>query len=219
MSVAIPAAAPVAIPAAMPVAVPPAVPAPDAVVVLVRHGETEWALAGRHTGRTDIGLTESGVVAASTLSARLAPFAIGSVWVSPARRAQETAVHARLAPLSLDADLWEWDYGAYEGLTTPQIRESRPAWTIWDDGCPGGETIEQVATRADRVIEKVRAHMGGGVGSLCLVAHGHLLRILGARWLGFPPDAGRYLALSPASVSVLGYERDTPVIERWNETP
>ena len=208
-------------------------PDADPVLVLVRHGETEWALGGRHTGRTDIGLTKRGLVAASALGARLDPLSIGAVWVSPARRAQETATQAGLDPRSIDADLWEWDYGAYEGLTTPQIRESRPDWSIWTDGCPGGETIEQVAARADRVIEKVRAHIDAhadppadlepAVGdsddrAICLVAHGHFLRILGARWLGFPPDAGRYLALSPASISILGSERETPVIQRWNET-
>jgi broad specificity phosphatase PhoE len=198
----------------------PAVPPADPTVVLVRHGETEWSRAERHTGRTDIVLTGSGLAAASALRARLAPLSIGPVWVSPARRAQATAASAGLARCTAEPDLWEWDYGAYEGLTTAQIRAARPHWGLWDDGCPGGETIEQVAARADRVIEKVRAQAAEQVdgGAACLVAHGHLLRILAARWLGVTPEAGRFLALSPASISVLGWERETPVIQRWNET-
>ena len=190
----------------------------DSALVLLRHGETEWALAGRHTGRTDVGLTANGLAAAAALSPRLGLLHLGPVWVSPARRARETATQAGLTAATIDPDLWEWDYGAYEGLTTPQIREARPDWDLWDDGCPGGETIYQVAARADRVIAKVRAQTTGDEPDVCLVAHGHLLRILAARWLGFPADAGRYLALSPASISVLGAERETPVIQRWNET-
>ena len=196
--------------------------ATDSALVLVRHGETEWALAGRHTGRTDVGLTLNGLAAAGALAPRLGLLRLGPVWVSPARRARETATAAGLVAEAeadvVDPDLWEWDYGAYEGLTTMQIRESRPGWDLWDDGCPGGETIAQVASRADRVIEKVRAQTTGDEPDVCLVAHGHLLRVLAARWLGFPADAGRYLALSPASISILGAERETPVIQRWNET-
>lgn len=192
--------------------------ATDSALVLVRHGETEWALAGRHTGRTDVGLTSEGLTAARALAQRLAALRVGPVWVSPARRAQETAAAAGLAVEAVDADLWEWDYGAYEGLTTVQIREARPRWDLWDDGCPGGETIAQVSARADRVIAKIRAQTMAEEPDVCLVAHGHFLRVLAARWLGFPADTGRHFVLSPASISVLGAERETPVIQRWNET-
>jgi broad specificity phosphatase PhoE len=180
---------------------------------LIRHGETEWSLSGQHTGRTDIPLTAAGERQAAEIGRYLAgrPFAL--VLTSPLRRAYETC---RLAGYSgvaqIDPNLCEWDYGAYEGRTGVQIQESVPGWTIWTSPVPQGETIEQVAARASRVIERA-AKAGGDVA---LFAHGHLLRILTACWLGLPPDAGRFFALGTASVSVLGYERETRVIARWN---
>lgn len=184
-------------------------------VVLVRHGQTEWSLSGQHTGTTDIPLTEAGVRHAEALGARLSAWEFTRVLTSPLARAAETC---RLAGLGDGAevteDLREWDYGEYEGRRTLDIREERPGWGLWKDGVPGGETVDQVGRRADRVIEAARA----AGGDVALFAHGHILRVLGARWIGLPPDHGALLALSTASISVLGWERETAVIERWNET-
>jgi broad specificity phosphatase PhoE len=181
---------------------------------LVRHGETEWARLGRHTGRTDVPLTEKGRAEARTVAHKLADHRFGLVLSSPLTRALETAHLAgyREHVETLD-DLMEWDYGAYEGLTTPQIQAQHPGWTIWGDGPRGGETAHEVAVRVDRVIARVRA----AEGDVLVFAHGHLLRILAARWLGEPPKEGRHYALSTATLSVLGWERANPVIERWNE--
>ena len=188
----------------------------DPEIWLIRHGETEWSLSGQHTGRTDLPLTAAGVREAKELGRYLAgrPFAL--VLTSPLQRAHETCKLAGYGGVAqIEPDLCEWDYGAYEGRTSAQIQESVPGWTIWTSPVPQGETIQQVAARANRVIERA-AKAGGDVA---LFAHGHLLRILTACWLGLPPDAGRFFALGTASVSVLGYERETRVIARWNVLP
>jgi probable phosphoglycerate mutase len=180
---------------------------------LIRHGETAWSLSGQHTGRTDLPLTAAGERHAEAIGRFLAgrPFAL--VLSSPMQRARETCRLAGYGGVAqVDPDLSEWDYGAYEGRTSAQIQESVPGWSIWTSPVPQGETIEQVAARANRVIERA----GKGGGDVALFAHGHLLRILTACWLGQPPDAGRLYALGTASVSVLGYERETRVISRWN---
>ena len=184
-------------------------------VVLVRHGQTEWSLSGQHTGTTDIPLTDEGRRQAEALGARLGGWRFERVLSSPLARALDTC---RLAGLGDRAevtdDLREWDYGEYEGRRTVDIREERAGWSLWMDGVPGGETVEDVGRRADRVVEATR-RSGADVA---LFAHGHVLRVLAARWVGLPPDHGRLLALSTASISVLGWERETAVVERWNET-
>ncbi len=193
-------------------------PTPEPVgghdVWLVRHGETEWARLGRHTGRTDIPLTDTGREQARAIGRRLArhPFAV--VMTSPLSRATETTDLAGYGHVAVtDPDLREWDYGDFEGRLTADIRSEYPGWTIWRGPWPGGETIDQVATRADRVIARIRA----ADGDVLLVAHGHLLRVLAARWLALPPVSGSLFALATATVSVLGWEREAPVIETWNE--
>lgn len=184
-------------------------------ILLVRHGETEWSRSGRHTGRTDLPLTEEGELAAKAIGKVLAGRAL-IAWTSPLQRARETC---RLAGLGADArvdeDLREWDYGVYEGRTTLDIRKETPDWSVWLSPLTGGESLEEVATRARRVIERALATEG----NVALFAHGHILRILAACWIGLPPITGRYLALDTASVSVLGYERQTRVIRQWNLTP
>jgi probable phosphoglycerate mutase len=193
----------------------PAAGGPDAW--LVRHGETEWARLGRHTGRTDVPLTDVGRDQARALGHRLDGHPFALVLTSPLSRATETTANAgKLAGFrapDIDPDLREWDYGDLEGRLTADIRTEFPGWTIWHGPWPGGETIDQVAARADRVIARVRA----AGGDVLLVAHGHLLRVLGARWLGLPATSGSLFALETASVSVLGWEREAPVVERWNE--
>jgi probable phosphoglycerate mutase len=183
-------------------------------LTLVRHGETEWSRSGQHTGTTDIPLTEQGRQLATKLEAALRDRAYALVLTSPLSRARDTAAIAGFGDAIVDDDLREWDYGEYEGLTTPQIRERRPGWFLWEDGVPGGETIGQVAARVDRVIARVRAVDGDAL----LFAHGHLLRILSARWLDEDPGFGRHLILSPATLSVLGWEREAPAIEVWNSS-
>lgn len=180
---------------------------------LVRHGETEWARLGRHTGRTDVPLTDVGREQARALGRRLAEHRFALVLTSPLSRAAETAALAGYPSAGVDPDLREWDYGDLEGRLTADIRSERPDWTIWRGPWPGGETIAQVAARADRVVSRVRA----ADGDVLLVAHGHLLRVLAARWLGLPATSGCLFSLGTASISVLGWERETPVIERWNE--
>lgn len=182
---------------------------------LVRHGETEWSAAGRHTSRTDLDLTEAGVAAATDVGRRLAgsgPFV--AVLASPRRRAQRTASLAGYPDAEVVDDLAEWDYGDDEGLTTPQIREERPGWTVWADGPRGGETAEQVGSRADAVLARVR----GADGPVLAFSHGHFCRVLGARWVGLAATEGEHLKLSTASVSVLGWERDAPALVHWNDT-
>jgi probable phosphoglycerate mutase len=185
-------------------------------VVLVRHGETEWSRAGKHTGRTDVPLTDAGRDQAVALGAALRGHAFALVLTSPLSRAAETCRLAGLGDVAQErADLQEWDYGAYEGLATLEIREERPRWTLWRDGVPGGETDADVGARADRVIAELRAIDGDAA----VFAHGHLLRVLAARWLGLDPTEGRLFALDTATVSVLGYERETAVIRLWNSVP
>jgi len=183
-------------------------------IFLVRHGATEWSVSGQHTGRTDIPLTDEGRRQAERLGARLAREHFALVLVSPLSRARETARRAGFGDVAeVDPDLVEWDYGTYDSLTAVEIRQERPGWTPWRDGFPGGETLEQVANRADRVLARARAVDG----DVALFAHGHILRVIAARWLEQPPqEAARYY-LSTASVSALGWERETSVIERWNE--
>ncbi len=180
----------------------------------MRHGETEWSKSGRHTSTSDIPLTEAGRSAAEALGERLRHWRFELVLTSPLSRAADTC---RLAGLGDDAaersELVEWNYGEYEGLTTPQIRETIPDWSVWRDGCPGGETADEVGARVDPLIAELRAFPGDAA----LFAHGHLLRVLTARWIGLRPNMGAALALSTAAVSVLGYERETPVVWLWNE--
>jgi probable phosphoglycerate mutase len=184
-------------------------------VVLVRHGETAWTISGRHTSRTDVDLTDGGREAASALRPRLDALGVTVAWSSPRRRARLTAELAGYAePLVLD-DLTEWDYGDDEGRTTAEIRVERPGWSLWRDGVPGGETGDEVAARADRVLARVREQQGATVA---LFSHGHFLRVLAARWLDLGPEAGRFFGLAPASISVLGWEREQPVLASWNVT-
>jgi probable phosphoglycerate mutase len=180
---------------------------------LIRHGETEWSLSGQHTGRTDLPLTVAGEQRAREIGRFLAgrPFAL--VLTSPLTRARETCRLAGYGEVAqIEPDLREWDYGDYEGLTSEQIQKSVPGWTIWTAPVPHGETIQQVAARASRVIERA----SGAGGDVALFAHGHLLRILTACWLGIAPDGGRFFALSAGSLSVLGHEHETRVISQWN---
>jgi broad specificity phosphatase PhoE len=180
---------------------------------LIRHGETEWSLSGAHTGRTDIPLTENGRRSAESLGLRLAGQRFAMVLTSPLERARETCRLAGFGTLAyVDPDLREWDYGEYEGRTTPEIRRENPQWNLWVDGVPRGETLEQVADRAQAVIARVEDVQG----DVALFSHGHLLRILTAVWLGLDPQAARLFALGTASVSRLGYERETRVIRSWN---
>ena len=182
-------------------------------VVLVRHGETEWSRDGRHTSISDLGLTDRGRTQAESLRARLARSRFALVATSPRERARETCRLAGLGDAAVvDDDLAEWDYGDYEGLTTAQILAIRPDWSLWRDGCPGGEQPHDVAARADRVIERAQSVAGDAV----LFAHGHILRVLGARWIGLGPGHGAGLLLGPAAMSELGWERATPAISRWN---
>jgi broad specificity phosphatase PhoE len=189
-------------------------------LILLRHGETEWSLAGKHTGRTDIPLTPRGEAAAAALAPLLACRHIVAVFTSPARRAVTTAALVGLDHARPDPDLWEWDYGGYEGLTTPQIQEIRPGWYLWRDGViPGdadhpGETIEQVARRAGRMLARVVPLLADG--DVALVAHGHLLRVLTACYLRLPPADGRLFGLGTGTISTLGTEHDEPLITSWN---
>ena len=186
---------------------------PDSGIALVRHGETGWSRAGRHTGRTDVPLTDTGRTQARAAAALVAALAPDRVRTSPLGRARETCdlLDTGHEPL-VDPDLAEWDYGDYEGITTARIREAVPGWTVWSAPCPGGETADAVAARVDRVISACRAQPG----LTLLVAHGHVLRVLAARWLGLGPDGGRHFRLDTATVSVLGWERENPVVLSWN---
>jgi broad specificity phosphatase PhoE len=184
-------------------------------VALVRHGETEWSASGRHTSVTDVELTEGGVTAAKALGERLAGRRFALVLSSPRTRARVTCeLSGYGGQAQVDDDLVEWDYGDYEGLTTPQIRESVPGWTVWTHDSPGGETAAEVGARADRVIE--RATQAGG--DVALFAHGHFLRVLGARWIGLEPEGGALLGLDTAALCELGFERENRVIWLWNDT-
>ena len=192
-------------------------------LILLRHGETEWSRSGRHTGRTDIPLTARGEAAAAALAPALARRDIRAVFSSPAGRALRTAELAGLHDVQTDPDLQEWDYGGYEGRTTPQIRETRPDWYLWRDGViPGdsahpGETAEQVGKRVDAVLARVTPLLAGG--DVALVAHGHSLRILTARYLELDATDGRLFRLDTGTFSTLGTEHDRPVISSWNVPP
>jgi broad specificity phosphatase PhoE len=183
-------------------------------VVLVRHGETEWSRSGQHTGRTDIPLTERGRREAEAVGAALSGRQFALVLTSPLERAAETCRIAGFGDRAVHRDeLMEWDYGAYEGRKTVDIRKERPGWTLWHDGVPDGETAAQVGARVDQVIAELTAVDGDAL----LFAHGHVLRVLAARWLSLEPEAGQLFALDPATISILGYEREAPVIRLWNQ--
>ena len=183
---------------------------------LVRHGETEWSLSGKHTSRTDVALTEHGRRRAEELRDYLAGTRFDAVLVSPMRRARETCAIAGFGDIAVvDEGLKEWDYGVYEGRTTAEIRAEMPGWSVWKDEIVGGETVEHVGQRADGVIARAVA-LGGDGGRVALFAHAHILRILAARWIGLAADGRRLLALGTGSVSVVGWERETRVIVNWN---
>lgn len=188
------------------------------VVILVRHGETEWTISGQHTGRTDIPLTENGRAQARELCGELEGRKLGLVLSSPLSRALDTCRLAGLGDqVQTTDDLLEWDYGDYEGITTAEIRTRRKKWSLWLDGAPGGETASQVGARVDRVIRELREAMTETDCDVAVFGHGHVLRVLTARWLGLPPADGRLFVLEPATFSLLGYERENAVIRRWND--
>jgi broad specificity phosphatase PhoE len=187
---------------------------PERQVWLVRHGETEWARLGRHTGRTDIPLTDTGREQARALARRLAGGRFALALTSPLSRAAETAALAGYGDVAaVDPDLREWNYGSFEGRTTVDIRKDLPGWSIWTGPWPDGETVEQVGARADRIVARIRA----ADGDVVVFSHGHVLRVLASRWLGLSPAFGRSFALATATISILGWERESPVIETWNE--
>jgi len=191
-------------------------PLPERQIYLVRHGETEWARSGRHTGRTDMPLTATGRDQAAALGRRLAGHPFVLVLSSPLSRAAETARLAGFGGVvQLDDDLREWDYGELEGRQTDDIRTEYPGWSIWTGPWPEGETVDEVGIRADRVL--ARALDPAVNGDTLLFAHGHFLRVLSARWLGLPPSSGGIFALGTATLSILGWDRDNRVIETWNE--
>jgi probable phosphoglycerate mutase len=183
-------------------------------IVLARHGETLWSLERRHTGRTDLPLTDAGRRQAALLRPALAHRTFARVLSSPLQRALDTCRLAGLGErVETTDDLLEWGYGEYEGITTAEIREARPGWLLWRDGCPGGESVADVGRRVDRVIGALREV---GEGDAAVFAHGHVLRVLTARWLRLGPEAGALFKLDTGTLSLLGYERETPVITRWN---
>ena len=181
---------------------------------LVRHGETEWSRSGQHTGRTDIPLTDAGRAQAAALAPMFAAMHPALVLCSPRRRARDTAELAGLHVDDVDPDLAEWDYGDYEGRTTADIRRDVPGWTLWTHEVPNGETAAQVGERADRVLKRARAELHDG--PVVLVAHGHISRVIGARWIGLAAEGGSHLALSTAAPSVLGAQYGVPMLHRWN---
>ena len=196
---------------------------PVGELVLLRHGATEWSASGKHTGRTDVPLTLLGEQQAQRMSSLIADRSFALVLASPLRRAQATAKLAGLPHVEADANLVEWDYGGYEGLTTAQIRVLLPGWSLWRDGVPAGgdgqpgEAAVDVGGRADRVLARVLPVLGRG--DVALVSHGHFLRVLAARWLSLPPTGGALLALDTGSVSVLGFEHGAHVVRHWNLVP
>ncbi len=192
--------------------VPSDIPRPRLVVV--RHGATEWSRSGRHTGRSDLPLLDDGRIEAEQLGHRLAGHGFSLVLTSPLRRARQTCEIAGFGAAAQERDdLQEWDYGDYDGRTTDDIRAERPGWSLWSDGVPGGETASEVGARADRVISEVRAQ----TGDVLAFAHGHVLRVVAARWVGLPATGGAMFTLSPATISVLGWERDVAAVNRWND--
>ena len=186
---------------------------PSQQIYLIRHGETEWSLSGQHTGITDIPLTENGRKVAKLLQPVLAKETFALVLTSPLERARETCELAGLSDrVEIDRDLMEWNYGEYEGLTPKQIHAQAPGWMLFRDGCPGGESPEQIGARVDRVIARVRAVEG----HVALFAHGHIFRVFAARWLGLPAAAGCHFLLDTATLNVLSYYRGIPAVKRWN---
>jgi probable phosphoglycerate mutase len=187
--------------------------ADDQKVYLLRHGETAWSLSGEHTGVTDIPLTENGRAAARLLRPVLAAESFALVLTSPLERARETCELAGLGNVAVvEPDLIEWNYGEYEGVTTAEIRRTRPGWTVFRDGCPGGESPAQIGARADRVLAKVRA----AGGNVALFGHGHFSRVLASRWVGLPAGHGEHFLLDTATLSVLSYYRQSPAFKIWN---
>lgn len=187
----------------------------DRYLVLLRHGETEWTISRQHTGRTDISLTEAGRQEARAAGERLAGMAFDHVVTSPLGRAVETCELAGFGEGAVTDDaLMEWNYGEYEGLTTVEIQEASRDWSLFDDGCPGGETAAEVGARVDPLVDAARQ----GRGNWLFVAHGHVLRVVGARWVGLPAEDGVKLNLGTAAICILGFEHDRPVITHWNET-
>lgn len=185
-------------------------------ITLVRHGETAWSLSGQHTGRTDIPLTVNGEAAARALAPRLAGLSVSAVWSSPSQRASNTCALSGFGEgVIIKPDLAEWDYGAYEGITTREILSKRPGWQLFRDGCPDGEAAADVGARADRIIAELRQINA----PVLIFSSSHFLRVLGARWIGLPPEDGSRFILDTTSISVLGYEHDLtePVIRRWNQ--
>ena len=186
-----------------------------AEIVLIRHGQTEWSANGRHTSYTDLDLTPAGERQAREAGARLGGRSFAAVISSPRKRALRTAELAGLKVAETTEDLAEWNYGEYEGVTTADIRKTRPGWSLWTDGCPGGESPEQVGARLDRVLARAKALLDQG--DVALVGHGHSLRVCGARWVGLPAEDGGRLKLDTATVSTLGFEHETDqVIDTWN---
>lgn len=183
-------------------------------IILIRHGATEWSRAGRHTSYTDLDLTADGEREARTLGAHLAGRVFVAVLSSPRRRALRTAELAGLTVSTVDEDLVEWNYGEYEGVTTAEIHQTRPDWSLWTDGCPGGESPEQVGARLDRILAEARPLAERG--DVALVGHGHALRVAGARWIGLDPAAGGLLRLDTGTLSRLGREHGRPVLLSWN---
>jgi probable phosphoglycerate mutase len=185
-----------------------------AEIVLIRHGQTEWSANGRHTSYTDLDLTETGVEQAREVGKRLGGRAFAAVLSSPRKRALRTAELAGLTVTGTTEDLAEWNYGEYEGITTAEIRKTRPGWSLWTDGCPGGESPEQVGARLDQVLARATTLLDRG--DVALVGHGHSLRVCGARWAGLPARDGGLLKLDTATLSTLGFEHETRVIDTWN---
>jgi len=186
-----------------------------AEIVLIRHGQTEWSANGRHTSYTDLDLTVAGEKQARAAGARLGGRSFAAVISSPRKRALRTAELAGLKVTESTEDLAEWNYGEYEGITTAEIRKTRPGWWLWTDGCPGGESPEQVGARLDRALARAKQFLDRG--DVALVGHGHALRVCGARWAGLAPKDGSILKLETATLSTLGFEHDTDqVIDTWN---
>lgn len=183
-------------------------------IYLIRHGETDWSLSGRHTGRTDIALTEQGQIQAKQLREYLKGLGIQKVFSSPSQRAKETCRLAGfLSHAIVDEELHEWDYGEYEGMTTAEIRKTAPLWTIFSQGAPGGESIGDMGQRVNQVMGRLRSIPG----DVLIFSSGHFLRSLAARWLGMPVAFGEHLVLSPASISILGFEKEAPALLAWNQ--
>jgi broad specificity phosphatase PhoE len=185
----------------------------NSTIYLIRHGDTEWAKNGRHTGLTDIPLTDAGREQAGFLLPIFEDVKFARIFSSPLQRALETAKLAGLSSrVEVDKELLEWDYGDYEGLTTKQIRDRVPGWSVWTHPCPKGETIDQISQRADRIVAKLRSIDG----NVAIFSHGHFLRVLVCRWIDLSPDHGSRLLLGTSTLSILGYENEAPVIKTWN---